>query len=109
MLNFNLEEEKTTDQLQLRTIISEDKDKIKRLYELLCFIGSESALIFCNHRESTERIVELLKEKGIESIAFFHGGMEQLDREKALIKFRKYYYLLEDVDFLNHEGIKDIS
>lgn len=29
--------------------------------------------------------------------------------EKALLKFRKYYYLLEEVDFLNHEGIKDIS
>jgi superfamily II DNA/RNA helicase len=88
VLNFNLEDDKTTDQLQLRTIISDDKDKIERLYELLCFIGSESALIFCNHRESTERVVELLKEKGIESIAHFHGGMEQLDREKALIKFR---------------------
>jgi superfamily II DNA/RNA helicase len=88
VLNFNLEEEKTTDQLQLRTIISEEKDKIDKLYELLCFIGAESTLIFCNHRESTERTVELLKEKGIESIAFFHGGMDQLDREKALIKFR---------------------
>jgi ATP-dependent RNA helicase DeaD len=88
VLNFNLEEEKTTDQLQLRTIISEEKDKIDKLYELLCFIGAESTLIFCNHRESTERTVELLKEKGIKSIAFFHGGMEQLDREKALIKFR---------------------
>lgn len=29
--------------------------------------------------------------------------------EKSLIKFRKYYYLLEEVDFFNHEGIKDIS
>jgi hypothetical protein len=34
---------------------------------------------------------------------------EYIYAEKALIKFRKYYYLLEDVDFLNHEGIKDIS
>ncbi|MES2794710.1 MAG: DEAD/DEAH box helicase [Bacteroidota bacterium] len=88
VLNFTLEEEKTTDQLQLKTIISEQKDKIERLYELLCFIGSESTLIFCNHREATERTVALLKEKGIESIAFFHGGMEQLDRERALIQFR---------------------
>jgi superfamily II DNA/RNA helicase len=92
VLNFNLEEEKTTDQLQLRTIISEDKDKIDRLYELLCFIGAEATLIFCNHREATERTVALLKEKGIESIAFFHGGMEQLDRERALIGFRNGSY-----------------
>jgi ATP-dependent RNA helicase DbpA len=88
VLNFTLEEEKTTDQLQLGTVISATKDKIDRLFELLCFIGPEQTIIFCNHREACERTVELLKEKGIESIAFFHGGMEQLDREKALIKFR---------------------
>ncbi len=88
VLNFNLEDEKTTDQLELKTVISDSKDKIDRLYELLSFIGSEATLIFCNHREATERTVELLKEKGIESIAFFHGGMEQLDRERALIQFR---------------------
>ena len=88
VLNFNHEDEKTTDQLQLKTVISDTKDKIDRLFEILCFIGPESTLIFCNHRESTERLVALLKEKGIESIAHFHGGMEQLDREKALIKFR---------------------
>lgn len=88
VLNFNHEDEKTTDQLQLKTVISDTKDKIDRLFEILCFIGPESTLVFCNHRESTERVVALLKEKGIESIAHFHGGMEQLDREKALIKFR---------------------
>ncbi len=88
VLNFNHEEEKTTDQLQLKTVISASKDKIDRLFEIICFIGPESTLVFCNHRESTERIVALLKEKGIESISYFHGGMEQLDREKALIKFR---------------------
>jgi superfamily II DNA/RNA helicase len=92
VLNFNLEDEKTTDQLELKTIVSESKDKIDRLYELLCFIGSEATLIFCNHREATERTVDLLKEKGIESIGFFHGGMEQLDREKALIQFRNGTY-----------------
>ncbi len=88
VLNFNLEEEKTTDQLELKTVFSEDKDKIDRLYELLCHIGAEGAIIFCNHRETTERTVELLQEKGIASITFFHGGMEQLDRERALIGFR---------------------
>jgi superfamily II DNA/RNA helicase len=88
VLNFNLEDEKTTDQLKLQTVYSESKDKVDRLFELLCFIGGESTLIFCNHREATERTVALLKEKGIESIAFFHGGMEQLDRERALIQFR---------------------
>jgi superfamily II DNA/RNA helicase len=88
VLNFNLDSAKTTDQLELKTVVSTEKDKIQRLFELLCSIGAESTLIFCNHREATERTVVLLKEMGLESVAFFHGGMEQLDREKALIKFR---------------------
>ena len=34
-----------------------------------------------------ERTADLLNEKGIEA-AFFHGGMEQADREKTLLQFR---------------------
>ncbi|CAG0905124.1 unnamed protein product, partial [Darwinula stevensoni] len=47
----------------------------------------EPAIIFCNHREAVERTHWELKQKGIDSV-FYHGGMEQDDRELALIKFR---------------------
>jgi superfamily II DNA/RNA helicase len=87
ILNFNELEEKTTDKLAIKSVISLEKDKINRLFELLCFIGSEQTIIFCNHRESVERTAELLHEKGIET-AYFHGGMEQADREKTLLQFR---------------------
>lgn len=86
VLNFTGAEEKT-EGLSIKTIISESKDKIDRLFELLCYLGSESTLIFCNHREAAERTSELLNEKGIEA-AFFHGGMDQTDREKILLQFR---------------------
>lgn len=75
------------DGLLVKSVISLTKDKIERLFELLCFIGSEQTIIFCNHRDATERTAELLNEKGIEA-AFFHGGMEQADREKTLLQFR---------------------
>jgi superfamily II DNA/RNA helicase len=88
VLNFNLKEEKTTDQLVQQTVLSSNKDKIDRLFELLCHLGAERCIVFCNHREATERTVALLQEKGLPSAAFFHGGMEQLDREKTLLKFR---------------------
>lgn len=29
--------------------------------------------------------------------------------EKALVRFRRYYYLLEEASFLNHEGIKETA
>lgn len=80
-------EEQVTKGLELKTVISEDKDKIESLFNLLCYIGAESTIVFCNHREPTERISAMLKERGIEN-AYFHGGMEQPDREQTLVKFR---------------------
>ena len=77
----------TTEALTLKLVLSEEKDKVDRLVELLCYINSEPAIIFCNHRDAVERTSALLKEKGIENAAF-HGGMEQMQREQTLIQFR---------------------
>ncbi|MVM32102.1 DEAD/DEAH box helicase [Spirosoma sp. HMF4905] len=73
--------------LTVKVVYSEAKDKIETLFQLLCSLNSESALIFCNHRESAERTSAMLNEMGIYS-TFYHGGMEQDDRERALILFR---------------------
>jgi superfamily II DNA/RNA helicase len=86
-LNFTGEAEKSTDGLALRLVPSPEKDKIKTLFRLLCATGNTPTLIFCNNRESAERTNQILKEWSIPS-AYFHGGMDQIEREKALIKFR---------------------
>ncbi len=75
------------DALTLQLVISEEKDKVSKLFDLLCHINTEPALIFCNHRDAVERTSKLLQEKGIENAAF-HGGMEQMQREQTLIQFR---------------------
>ncbi|MCF0061217.1 DEAD/DEAH box helicase [Dyadobacter chenwenxiniae] len=64
-----------------------EKDKMTTLVKLLSFLGAESTLIFCNQRDSVERISAVLKEEGIDC-AFFHGKLEQEDRERTLIRFR---------------------
>ncbi|HNY56274.1 MAG TPA: helicase-related protein, partial [Chitinophagales bacterium] len=81
--------------LTLKLIISEEKDKIDTLFNLICSLNSESALIFCNHREAVERTCELLKERGVVA-TFYHGGMDQDDRERSLIQFRNgsIHYLI---------------
>jgi len=86
VLNY-IDEPTGVDALTLKLVISEEKDKVNRLVELLSYINSEPALIFCNHRDAVERTSTLLKEKGIECAAF-HGGMEQMQREQTLIQFR---------------------
>ena len=54
---------------------------------MICSLQSESAIIFCNHRDAAERISDTLNEKGIYSV-YYHGGMDQEERERALIQFR---------------------
>ena len=80
-------EKDEADELVIMTVISSDKDKSDTLFRLICMIGNKSMIIFCNHRESVERTNNLLKEKGIVTV-FYHGGMEQQERESAMCKFK---------------------
>lgn len=73
--------------LILKMVISKEKDKINSLFNLICSLKSEAAIIFCNHRDAAERISDTLNEKGIYS-TYYHGGMDQDERERALIQFR---------------------
>jgi superfamily II DNA/RNA helicase len=73
--------------LTIRAVKSEGTDKLEALFQLVCKIGNQATLVFCNHREAVERISGLLWDKGL-AHDIFHGGMEQEDRERALIKFR---------------------
>jgi len=73
--------------LSVKKIISKEKDKLNTLFQLLCSLKSESAIVFCNHRDAAERISDSLNEKGIYS-TYYHGGMDQDERERALIQFR---------------------
>ncbi len=73
--------------VQLRKVMTTSEEKLETLFHLICKIGNKRTLIFCNHRDAVDRISELLREKGI-SRETFHGGMEQDERERALLKFR---------------------
>ena len=73
--------------LEINTLVSDDKDKSDSLFRLICYIGSKPTIVFCNHRDAVERTSKLLKEKGIIN-EFYHGGMEQQERDSALCKFR---------------------
>ncbi|MEO7802209.1 MAG: helicase-related protein, partial [Ginsengibacter sp.] len=42
---------------------------------------------FCNHRESVERTSAFLSDKGLVNV-FYHGALEQPERDVALCKFR---------------------
>jgi len=85
-INF-LKDGDETERLEIKSVFSPEKDKSETLFKLLCYLGNRSAIVFCNHREAVERTSKILSEKGIHN-EFYHGGMEQQQRDSALAKFR---------------------
>jgi superfamily II DNA/RNA helicase len=62
-------------------------DKLTTLQYLIAQFQNERGIIFCNFREDVDQIAAFLREKNIAHAAY-HGGLEQDERERALIKFR---------------------
>jgi len=87
VLNYITEHKPDDVKLKTYRLLSDDKDKINTLFKLICSLKDTSSIVFCNHRDSVERVHQLLSELGILNV-FYHGGMEQIDREIALCKFR---------------------
>lgn len=73
--------------LSVKLVQSTEKDKVNTLFQLICGLKSAAALVFCNHRDAAERISETLNKRGIYA-TYYHGGMDQEERERALIQFR---------------------
>ena len=85
-VNF-LNRQEIVPDLKLKRIDTLAADKLETLFKLICKIGDHSMLIFCNHRETVDRISDLLIDQDLVHDVF-HGGMEQEERERALLKFR---------------------
>ena len=73
-LNFLNADEQLSDRLHLYKVESPVKDKLETLYKLVCSLGSEQTLVFCNHRESVDRVGKYLHSMKVYSETF-HGGM----------------------------------
>ena len=85
-INF-LNDVKVSPDLKLKKVLTTAEDKLDTLLKLICKIGNKNTLILCNHRETVDRISDLLTDKYL-AHDIFHGGMEQDERERALLKFR---------------------
>jgi ATP-dependent RNA helicase DeaD len=87
ILDFIPAEEEQESNLITKMVVSKEKDKLGSLFNLICSLKSQQAIVFCNHRDAAERISDTLNEKGIYS-TYYHGGMDQEERERSLIQFR---------------------
>lgn len=74
-------------ELDIKSIISPDKDKLETLVNALCHIGNKPGIVFLNYKDAINRVSDYLDERDI-SHGVFYGGLDQHDRERALLKFR---------------------
>jgi len=79
--------------LLIKKVISEDKNKLQALLNLVHHVGKKPGIIFCNFKNSIEYVSDYLTNNNIQH-GCFHGGMEQIERERVLIKFRNGTYQL---------------
>ncbi|HIP31573.1 MAG TPA: DEAD/DEAH box helicase [Crocinitomicaceae bacterium] len=68
-------------------LVHSGKNILRSLAILIESFENEKAIVFCNYREVSEDVSFRLDDLGVTSV-FYHGGLEQVDRERALIKFR---------------------
>ena len=88
-LDYTVKE--TESRLEIKLVRTEITEKAESLMRLLAGFNQEVCLVFCNHRDAVERISTVLNKNKFEH-GIFHGGIEQIDREKNLIKFRGGVY-----------------
>ncbi|MBL7857402.1 MAG: DEAD/DEAH box helicase [Cyclobacteriaceae bacterium] len=84
-LNFLVDDAETN--LKLKIVRTSSADKVEMLMRLVASFNQEVCLVFCNHREAVERISALFTSHRFEH-GMLHGAMEQIDREKSIIRFR---------------------
>lgn len=83
---INFLDAKTT-KLQIKRVVAPDKNKLQTLVDLLQDIGNKPGIIFCNFKDTIQYVSDFLSDNNIPH-GCFYGALEQIDRERALIKFR---------------------
>ena len=78
---------KSSQDLQVKLVESKTEDKLEAITKLLGQVGTGNGIVFCNLKDSIQKVSKALKSSRIEHTSFY-GGLEQIDRERALIKFR---------------------
>lgn len=86
-LNYTAGQIDSKSTLSIKSVRVKGDDKLEALMLLLGHIKSQATLVFCNHRDAVNRISEQLTLNKVDH-GYYHGAMEQIDRERTLIKFR---------------------
>lgn len=84
-VDFSIKE--TIAGLSIKIIEQTSNNRLQTLGNTLRKLGNQPGIIFCNFKDTIQSVSEFLDKNNMPHSTFF-GGMEQVDRERALIKFR---------------------
>lgn len=98
----------TKEDLDTRTTVlrvnSDDKDKLQALLKLLKNVPCGRTIVFANYRDAVERIYGFLKDNDV-PVGVYHGGLDQIDREKSVSLFNNGSYLVMVTTDLGARGL----
>lgn len=77
----------STPDLSVQKVLSPTQNKLPTLVHLLKSLGKKNGIIFCNFKDTIQTVSDYLQKHELDH-GCFYGGLEQQDRERALIKFR---------------------
>lgn len=72
--------------VEFKTVESPSADKLDTLEALLRAMGGERTIVFVNYRDAATRVYEAMRKAGL-PVGLYHGALDQLDRDKAIVRF----------------------
>lgn len=73
--------------LEVKIAVAEETKPLDLLCDILHKEAGANGIVFCNYKQTISELSDYLNQRNIDH-ACFYGGMEQMDRERSLIKFR---------------------
>lgn len=64
---------------------SDSSDKLDALSALLRSMDGKRTIVFVNYRDAAERVFKAMKAAGL-PVGLYHGGLDQIDRDKAIVR-----------------------
>lgn len=103
---FRIEGEKqTAPKITYHSIqVEEESHKAETVLNVLNQLPPAPTFVFLNHREAVERIADYFVHKGL-PVTIYHGGLDQIERERNLIRFRNGTALIMVVTDLAARGL----
>lgn len=83
ILDYTDKTEAPRSRMQVVNVPSQVRDKLQSAHELLVSLPNGKVILFVNHRESASRVYDFLRKNRL-PVGLYHGGLEQIDREKAI-------------------------